>query len=54
MNVRVTRKSYLVAIPVPSLDRKGERLDKREIDEWTRRVLDLLWRSNAGPGGGGD
>ena len=42
MSLRVTRKSDLVAIPVPSLDRKGERLDKREIDEWTRRVLDEL------------
>ena len=38
----VTRKSYLVAIPVPSLDRNGEPLEKKEIDEWTRRVLDVL------------
>jgi hypothetical protein len=33
---------YLVAIPVPSLDHKGQPLDKKEIDEWTRRVLDEL------------
>lgn len=39
---RVARKSYLVAIPVPSLDREGEPLDENEIHEWTRRVLDEL------------
>lgn len=42
MRRRVTKKSYLVAIPVPSLDRKGEPLDEAEIHEWTRRVLDEL------------
>jgi hypothetical protein len=39
---KVGRKAYLVAIPVPSLDREGERLDKKAIREWTRRVLDEL------------
>jgi len=32
MSRRITRKSYLVAIPVPSLDRKGEPLDEEEIN----------------------
>jgi hypothetical protein len=39
---KVARKRYLVAIPVPSLDREGEPLNENEIREWTRRVLDEL------------
>jgi len=39
---KVARKGYLVGIPIPSLDRKGEPLESPEIEAWTRRTMDEL------------
>jgi hypothetical protein len=37
-----TDKSYLVAIPIPSLDRRGRPLSTALVAEWTRRTMDEL------------
>jgi hypothetical protein len=37
-----TEKSYLVAIPIPALDRLGRPLAAALIAEWTRRTMDEL------------
>lgn len=37
-----TPKNYIVGIPIPSLDRKGQPLPAASIAEWTRKTMDEL------------
>jgi hypothetical protein len=37
-----TPKGYIVGIPIPSLDRRGQPLPPASIGEWTRKTMDEL------------
>lgn len=38
-HARLTAKSYLVGIPVPYLDRNGQKLDRSLTATWTKKTL---------------
>ena len=44
----ISEKKYLVAIPVPSLDRKGRAISQSEVDKWSRRTQEELTRCFGG------
>lgn len=39
---KTSDKRYLVGIPIPSLDMRGQHLDASEVETWTKKALDEL------------
>jgi len=44
----ISKKTYLVAIPVPSLDRRGRAISQRAVERWSRKAQRELTRCFGG------